>query len=236
MAKGKPWIAGGLLALIAAPILFYGSKMFQEKREPLSQRQIATRVMAEYLKQKIAPKKVLILSNPYTQRKGGSGGISSFQEAGEKGLQEGFGKNVQLKAVYPRLRAEALQGAYSELVDPQSATPLSFLTATESWVELYQANPGYDLAVSLIGVPLTYRELRKNPLFEKTPLALLLPDWRMIGQNADIRSEFASGRIAAAVINRPGANLETPPSSDYKKEFERLYLLVTPENAAQIFK
>jgi hypothetical protein len=58
-----------VVAVIA--VLFVGWFAFSRaNRAPLSQREIATRVLAEYVRKSANPHAVLVLSNPYTQKPG----------------------------------------------------------------------------------------------------------------------------------------------------------------------
>ncbi|MGV3773523.1 MAG: hypothetical protein ACO1QB_11515 [Verrucomicrobiales bacterium] len=235
MIAGQKWKVIGLLAVILLPAIWLGYRYYAQGRQPLSHRQVATRVLAEHLKTAYQPKRALIFSNPYAKMSGRPPEVYSFQEAGEEGLREGFGPGVQLKTVFPPIRPAALKDVSSVYVDPESSTPISFLVTEYSWQEALEKNPSFQMAISLIGAPLNYRDLIKNPSFAKIKFAFLLPDWRMIGDATAIKREFASGRIAAAVINRQGAESEKSLSGNYKKDFERLFILVTPQNLSQLF-
>src|SRR5262245_860761 len=71
-------------------------------------REIATRGLAEHLAKTQPGKSALVVSNPFTQQKGTAKAIVETEQAGIRGLREGFGKSVSLAAVaFPELKAEA---------------------------------------------------------------------------------------------------------------------------------
>ena len=71
----------------------------------------------------------------------------------------------------------------------------------------------------------------------RSKFALLLPDLRIIGNNVALRSAMHSGKLAAFVLARPGAP-ETQPAPDggFAAEFEKRFVLVTPENVDQAMR
>ena len=53
----------------------------------------------------------------------------------------------------------------------------------------------------------------------------------MVGNQAAIRTAFKSGKIVAAVVNKPGTPPDdTPVSAEYQGEFSKRFLLVTVAN------
>jgi hypothetical protein len=60
--------------------------------------------------------------------------------------------------------------------------------------------------------------------------ALLLPDLRMVGNQAAILQAVQSRKIAAFVLNKPGAPPEDQPlGRDLRMEFDQRFLLINPE-------
>jgi hypothetical protein len=233
MGLGKNSIiaAAAIVAIGAAVVAF---KLLDPFRKPLSQREIATRVLGEYAGRKVHPSSVLVLSNPFTKFPGKPAEVYEFQKAGERGLKKGFGDAVKLEVYFPKLKEGALENPAALLLDPETSTPLSFLTQEQAWFDAVRAHPDCKLIASLIGVPLHYRELIRDPAFADKQFAFLLPDWRMIGSAADVRREFSSGRIVAAIVSRPGADANAKGGTNEKKEFDRLFILATAENIDQI--
>jgi hypothetical protein len=226
--------SGAIILVLGLAGWFLAGKI----RSPqLSQRAIATRVLAEYALQKKHPAHVLVMSNPFSQMKGRPAQIYRYEQAGVDGLAEGFGKKSNVKIVFPKLKPEALQAAGSIYVDPESKTPLSFLVADDAFNELTRKNPAADLIVSLIGLPVKLNAVEAWTKSGPPSFALLLPDWRMIGDARAIQNAFNSGKLLAAVIEKPGAPPEsTPVSKDYKAEFEGRYVLATAENIDALLK
>jgi hypothetical protein len=199
-------------------------------REPLSQREIAMRSLGEYLRKEANPRAVLVAGNPFSQMSGRPAQVYAFEKASEAGLRKGLGAGVDAQVDFPKLKPEALKNASAVYIDPRTTTPLSFLVAEGSFDELARAHPNADVLVSLIGLPLdTTREEFWTK--GKIRIALLLPDFRMVGDLESVRGAFKSGKIIAAVVERPGvARTDEPVRGDYKAEFEKRFVLVTREN------
>lgn len=202
---------------------------------PLTQREIATRVLAEYVRSNAPSQKILIFSNPFSQMSGRSAQVYAFEKAGAEGLRKGFGSKAELRIVFPKLRAEAIRNPQSVEIDSRSKTPLSFMLEENAFDDLLTQNKDCELAVSLIGVPLNFQNLRAWKETRPPRFALLLPDWRMIGDKQAIQTAFENGRLAAAIVSRPGAEPENAPAtSDYRGEFEKRFILVTKSNIGSL--
>jgi hypothetical protein len=190
--------------------------------------------MAEYLKDKLHPKSVAVISNPFSQTPGRPAQVYQFEKAGVAGLEHGFGKETPMKVVFPLLKPEVLQNPASVPLDPKTTTPLSFLVSAAAFDQAIKEVPNCDLVVSLIGLPVKLAQVETWAKPGAPQFALLLPDCRMIGDLAAVRSAFSSGKLAAAVLLKPGAAPSRAASGDYHREFEERFLLVTRENANEI--
>jgi len=222
-------IIGVVIGLSAA---FYG--YFRKNHAPLSQREIATRVLAEYVGKTARPKSVVIISNPFSQNPGRPAEVYAFQKASETGLRKGFGPNVEIKVVFPKLKPEAERDANAVSIDPTVTTPLSYLVAENAFDEIAREHPESEIFVSLIGLPVNSASsafwLKPGP----PRLALLLPDFKVLVDPNAVRAAFKSGKIVAAVIPKPGVLLpDGATSSDYKGEFDKRFILVTSDNIDQ---
>src|SRR6478609_5310599 len=91
---------------IAVLVWWYLKTPSAEFRSALSAREIATRVMAEYLVHQYPGSNALVVGNPFTQRSGQSPEIYAFESASMRGLEEGFGSKERLRLVHPELRPE----------------------------------------------------------------------------------------------------------------------------------
>ena len=232
----KKALASVLLVLVIASCWFVLKRPKAGQRAALLQREAATFVLGEYLAQKFPRQKVLIASNPFTQLRGRPREIYEFEDAGLAGLRKGFDDKVGYKIAFPELRAGARENPESLYVDPQSSTPLSFLVADDAFDRLFSANPEYQICVSLIGLPAAVLQTQawRN---DKLIFALLLPDWRLIGNADTIRTAFKSGKIAAAVVNRPDRIPGSKsPERNYRKVFEQNFLLLTVANCDELLK
>lgn len=204
-------MVGAVIIAALIPLALFALK----DRAPLSEREIATRLLAEHLRKTLQPKQAVIISNPYSQIKGPAHAYD-FQKASEAGLRKGFGKSVDLKIAFPKLKPEAQKDATSVYVDPNIKTPLSYLVADDAFDEIVRQFPNADVFVSLVGLP---ANITVTPIWMRAGsprLALLLPDFRILGDASAIRWAFKSGKIPAAVIGS-----------------EKNFVVVTAENIDQ---
>ena len=230
--KAKTVLAA--LLIVAAALLAW--RMFRTPDRlvhgrALDRREIALRVLGEHLAGQTPGQAALIVANPFGQMPGQAREVYAFEEAAIRGLRSGWGDRIRLVGVdYPELTPAARKGPSSVPLPPDTTTPLSFLTAQRAWDALASKHPDATLFVSVIGVPAGLQALDcwRNP----TPrFALLLPDLRLIGDAQAIAAAFKSGKIVAAVLNRPGAPPETAAiQPDDRDEFEARYLFVTATN------
>lgn len=207
-------------------------------QEVLHVRELATRGLAEHLARAFPGHRALVISNPFTQQNDLPREMREMEEAGLRGLREGFGSKVSLVAVaFPELKPEAKENPRAVFIDPESTTPLSYLVTEEAFDKLARQYPDCDLLVSLIGLPAKLARVQcwQNPGGPK--FALLLPDLRVIGNNAAIRQAMRGGKLAAFVLARPGAP-KTQPAADgeFAAEFEKRFVLVTPEIVDQVMQ
>ena len=201
---------------------------------PLSDRELATTVLAQESAKVVRPKKVLVLSNPFSQQSGSPAQVYDFEKAGITGLQEGFGNAVKMDVVFPQLKPEVLKDPRSVQVDPQTTTPLSFLVTEQAFSDVLQKNPDSDLAVSLIGLPLNLAGFKQWNQSGRPQFALLFPDWRMIGNETAIVRAFQSGKLVAAVVRKPLP--DEKQQGDAKAQFAARYFLVTRENVETLLR
>jgi hypothetical protein len=216
----------GIIATAAvAIVLICGGAFYfgRANRAPLSQREVATQILAEYIRKTASPKSVVIISNPLAPQAGMTSDMSTFEKAGVAGLRKGFGSDVDVKVALPKTKGEPGSVFY----DPNTRTPMSFLITDTAFEDVARENPNTDVFVSLIGLP-------ANPLSMmaiQKRFAFLLPDFRLMGDANSVRHAFKSGKVIAAVIQRPGVTApEKVAGSDYKREFEKRYVLVTAQN------
>jgi len=220
-------VAGAVALLLLASIL---SPLLRKARPALSEREDSARSLAATLARAVKPKSVLILGNPYSLLPGRPREIYQFENASLNGLRAGFPPGVQVNVAHPRLKPEALSDPGSVLVDPGTTTPLSFLVAENAFDEAIQAHPNTDLVISLIGLPVNLAALSAWNTPGKPAFALLLPDWRVIGDAAAIQRAFDSGKLAAATIENPSASPKTPAPLPGR------FLLATPANLAGLLR
>jgi hypothetical protein len=218
------------LAVVAFILLRSRSPMSNALRT----RELATRGLAAHLAERFSGRCATVVSNPFTKQKGLPKNIYAQENAGLKGLQKGFGDRVTFSVTFPDLKEEARQNPFGIALPEGTTTPLSYLVAEGSFDKVAAAR-NCDLIVSLIGLPADVQKLALWQAGDNHVFALLLPDLRVVGDVTALRSAVQSGKIAAFVLNKPGAPPEqTPLSGDWKAEFEKRFILVSRDNFEQM--
>ncbi len=199
---------------------------------PLAHRELATRFLGQYLARSFPGKKGIILSNPFSKRPGQPAEVYAFEKAGLRGLQGGLGKAVRVETIaFPELKPGALENPHAYAIPPNSTTPLSYLVNDDALDKVVEQSPDAEIVISLIGLPANVQKTRAWSGMSPRRFGLLLPDFRVLGDRTAVLEGFRSGKIAAAVLNKPGAPAaDQPLGKDQRMEFEQRFLLVTPEN------
>lgn len=222
----------GIGIVVSAWLMLKGTSL---EGKSLRRREITTRILTEYVAEKFPGKKALVIANPFAREKGRADEVYAFDEAGIEGIREGWGQSPDsLIVVRPKLKPEALTDPSAIVMPVATSTPLSFLTAGDAWDSLVQQHPDADVLISLIGFPANLTETRFWNDPEGPGIALIFPDFRMLGNTEAVREAFQSGRLIAAVLDKPGAPAESDPiQKDFRKEFASRYLLITSENVEE---
>jgi hypothetical protein len=206
----------------------------------LLKRELATYFLGKYLADHYAGKKVVVLSNPFSERSGQPREVYRFEKAGLRGLRRGLGTAVKIEAVvFPELKPGLLENPHAAAIDPHTTTPLSYLVADDALDHIAQKYADAEILVSLIGLPVNVRKTETWKSGNGHRFALLLPDLRMVGDQAAVRQAFQSGKLAAIVLNKPGALQDDRIMSKQQAieaEFDQRFLLVTPENVDQCLR
>lgn len=225
MKRAIPLVIG-VIVLGAAGLWYFLRN--NPRDHALTAREVATRRLAEYLAQKSPGSRVLLISNPYTQDANTAAEIVATERAGVEGFRKGAGDKLVLEPIaFPELKPEARTNPRAVFIDGETTTPLSFLVADDAFDKLAAQFPQCSVFVSLIGLPRTVKELRCWQ-DEKPNFALLLPDLRFVGNAAAVKQAVQKGKIAAMVLQKPGAPSVHRGVSEH--DFDRLFVLVTPEN------
>ena len=225
MKRAIPLIIGPLVLITAGVWFFLRS---QPGNYALAARELATRRLGEYLAQKFPGQRALLISNPFTQNANTASEIVATEKAGIDGIRKGLRDKLVLEAIaFPELKPEARTNPRAVFIDGETTTPLSFLVSADAFDKLAGQHPQAGLFVSLIGLPANVREL---PCWqnEKPKFALLLPDLRFVGNAAAVKQSLQNGKIAAMVLQKPGAPSVHRGVSE--QDFDRLFILVTADN------
>lgn len=195
-------------------------------------RELATWGLGSHLAKAFPGQRVLVFSNPFTQHEGTAKAILQTEAAGVRGLRRGFGPQQAVAAVvFPELQPQALDNPRALFIDRETTTPLSFLVAPGAFDKALKEHPDCSLAVSLIGLPVDLGRVECWSSPGPPRFALLLPDLSLLGGGAAVEGALRRGKLAAFVLGRPGApGSEAPVGRDLQREFDRHFVLVTPEN------
>jgi hypothetical protein len=229
--------AGCLLALLVVGLRFYFTPERAVRGAAEDRRTLALQILGEHLARQLPGERVLVIGNPFSQQSGQPANVYDFEEAALRGLTEGMGDALKLEGTaFPELDPRAATDPGAVPLPPDLRTPLSLMTTRGAWDRLQEEHPRAGLWVSLIGLPAGISGMKvwrqDGPRF-----ALLLPDLRVLGNSRTVGAAFRSGKLVAAVFNRPGA----PPQSarrekDPRDEFDLRYVLVTPDNYEQVLR
>lgn len=226
-------ITVGLLILLSLGLVEAQFRVFRRwfGDLPVGQRELAMQYLGRHLAAQYLGRHAIVLSNPFAAKSGQPREIYEFEKAGLRGLRRGLGTAVKLEAVvHPELKPEFFTNRRAVAIDRSSTTPLSYVVADDALDKAIRQHTNAQLVVSLIGLPVNVRQTEAWKSASGPRFALLLPDLRMIGNQAAIREAVRSGKIAAMVLNKPGAPPETQPlGRDLKMEFDARFLLVTSE-------
>jgi hypothetical protein len=201
-------------------------------------RSLATWGLADYLAEHYADSRVLILANPFATRENMDQAVVDQEQAGIQGLRDGFrDEMVSVEVVYPTLLPDAYASPQSLIPDSSVTTPISFLLAPNALASLRTEHPDHDLWVSLIGLPVGISEQEIWKTGKGPKFALLLPDLRVIGNPAEIRSAVRAGKLAAFVLTRQGQMFDTQSMNENRREeFDKRYILVSSENVDKVME
>jgi len=190
----RHWSAFGFVSLVAAAFGAWFWLKPNPHADALRVRELATRSLAEFLARTHPGKRALIVSNPFTQQTGTAKAILETEQAGVRGLREGFGPKVTVAAVvFPELKPEAWENPRDLLNDADTTTPLSYLVAPEAFDKLARQHPDCELIVSLIGLPVELSRCEVWNVPGPPRFALLLPDLRMVGDAAAVQQALRVG-------------------------------------------
>ena len=217
---GKAIAAGVIIVAALGALVFYFGRPAAAGDHP---RGTATKLLGQYLA-KQSPQAILVISNPFAELSGRPPEIYESQEAALAGLKSGLGSAAQITVFPAALRPGARENPGAIPIDPNTKTPLSFLVADDSFDQAIATHPRVEIVVSLIGLPVNLAAVQAWARPGPPQFALLLPDWRMIGDARAVAHAFESGKLVAAVV-------ENPAPSDNER-----FLLVTRENVAALLE
>lgn len=212
--------------------------LHRPKVSPDRLRMLATWGLADYLAQHFSGEKALVLSNPFTQKKGINRAVIDQETSGIDGLREGFQNKIALaNVVYPELKPEAYTDPQSLIANPEVTTPLSFMLQPQALEKVQADNPDCELWISLIGLPVGTPQMPWWNGTNPPHFGLLLPDLRMIGGSNGVRQAILSGKLAAFVTTKPNVTFNTQKMSrDLKREFNQRFVLVHADNLEDMTK
>ncbi len=219
----------GAIILIVVILAGAGGYLaWRQSRPAISEREFATQLLGDFIRQTIRPKAVLVVGNPFSQLPNPSAQVRDFQRAGVAGLKTGLRNGPALTVDFPAVKPSVLANPASIPIDPKSPNPLSFLIESSAFDALLKSHPDCDLAVSLIGLPVNLGAMETWSKSGPPRFALLLPDWRILGDASEIAAAFSSGKLVAAVVSRSIAGTVA--------DFRERYLLVNSNNVTELLQ
>ncbi len=235
LSRPNVLLFAALGVILVVALRFYLSPERRLKNAAIDRRLLAVQVLGRYLAQDSAGSRALVIGNPFVKEEHQPPEVRAFEQAAITGLARGWGDDVEMVGTaYPELNPAALRNPAAIPMPPNATTPLSFMTVEGAWDRIKEAHPEADVWVSLIGVP---KGITRTRVWRSdTPrLALLFPDLRLVGNAGEVLRALESRKLVAFVMRRPGA----PPQSDEaaaddQAEFDRRFLLVTPDSAKEI--
>ena len=230
----KPALIFLALAIVGAAVWFFTRA--DSQGTALQTRELAARGLAEEIVRSQPGSRMLVLSNPFTQRPDIAKAIADMEQAGLAGLRAGLGTKATIGAVaFPELRPEARENPAALLSDVATTTPLSFLMAPDAFDKLIKQHGDCAVVVSLIGLPAELNQCEAWNAAASTKFALLLPDFREIADAPAIIKAVKSGKLVAFVLPKPGAPAsDASVGKDWKAEFAKRFVLVTTANVEQV--
>lgn len=230
----KPALIFLALAIVGAAVWFFTRA--DSQGTALQTRELAARGLAEEIVRSQPGSRMLVLSNPFTQRPDIAKAIADMEQAGLAGLRAGLGTKATIGAVaFPELRPEARENPAALLSDVETTTPLSFLVAPDAFDKLIKLHGDCAVVVSLIGLPAELNQCEAWNAAAPTKFALLLPDFRGIADAPAVIKAVKSGKLVAFVLPKLGAPAsDAPVGKDWKAEFAKRFVLVTTANVEQV--
>jgi hypothetical protein len=223
------------IAVSAGVVLLFGAWLYsfalRRSAPAVSEREYATHLLAKHLRAAANPREVLVIGNPFAKLPDRPGQVYDFEKAGVTGLERGLGAAIHVVTAHPALKPEVLENPSRVQIDPTSPTPLSFMVDSAAFDELIRKHPKAGIVVSLIGLPVNLRAFEAWNKPGAPRFALLLPDWRIIGDSAAIRNAFETGKLLAAVAAKPGATDAAGATA-----VEERYLLIHSNNVADVLQ
>lgn len=194
----------------------------------LAHRELAMEHLGRHLAEHYRGARAVVMSNPFSRMPGQPSEVRQFEEAGLRGLRRGLGESVVIEAVvFPPLNPLFHSNRSAVYIDPQTTTPLSYLMTEDSLDRITAEHPQAELLVSLVGLPTNAWETEAWKREKGPKFALLLPDVRLLGDANAVREAVRKGKIAAMILNKPGAPPEDRPlGRDLRAEFDLRFLLV----------
>jgi hypothetical protein len=146
-----------------------------------------------------------------------------------EGLKEGFGKTVTIAAIDSP--SQDAPTATEKPMSPERRIHLRKKSMASQFDDLLMEHPECNLVVSMVGLPQNPDEMAvwNKPPETRPKFALLRCDIR------NYQGAILAGAICAAVIARPTTEPDMArPNKDPQAAFDQQFLLITPENAAQM--
>ncbi len=190
--------------------------------------------LGQYLAKKYPEAKALVIRDP--KNKTADERIKALLD----GIKQGAGGKITLVAVEAPEIPKNMKGMGGEMGMPgpggeggaDMTPPTEFWFKAPIFDKLVKKHAGQiDMVITTMGLPSDYGRMKFWKMSKRPKLVLAG------GSVYDLKQLFAGKYIAAAVTYNPDAVYkDESPSSDVDKAFDKRYVLITPENLAQVIQ
>lgn len=232
--KGAPWgrpLAGlfGLLAILMALSKILHDSLGCERKslqtdileKELKYTEATYLYLGEYLAENHANSKVLLVANPKIARAGEY--AKRRMEVIKDALEDGFDGRLSIVSTEHLEMPSMGKGGMPTMYE-------SMFTA-EAFDEIIDRNSQADLILSLVGLPIDWKDMEFWFKEEDRPKMVITN-----GQVYELKPPILDGYIHAVVYHNPssGYDFKTPVPDDHKEAFDKRYLMIDAKNIESI--
>jgi len=195
--------------------------------------QISMEKLGQYLAEKCPGAKVLVIQDPETKTS------SERRKIALEGLKKGLGSKATVTATESPKIPKNAKGMMGEMgmgaggPEGEMLPPMEYWLTPAAFDALVKKHSDCNLVVSTIGLPSQFGKMKLWRSVQSKKLKVALGG----GSIFELRKLFLGKYLVAAVAYNPKAVYDdSKPPSNLDEAFRKRYLLITPENVAQLAK